>query len=619
MPIDASKFVIASRELVELAKASEAAGDGQLAEKFFKAAAEVELASDELQACWGGAFNGQEGRRALFLDLVERLDLAAIVETGTFRGSTTEWMAERFDGPILTCEHAPAYFFQAQQRLSRFANVTVRLNDSRAFLKETLPELREKRPVLFYLDAHWHNDLPLSEEVKIILAECADPVIMIDDFRVPFDPGYEWDDYGPGNRVDLEQLKWLQSSDCRFFFPSLPSSEETGAARGVCVIATKSAEQLASSPLLRNADWRDWKLIELEADSENKTTTPVGNGEEDDKRTGKEFPTEPVSDQPVSGERDINVLRAQLVAFEQRQADRLFRLSTMIQEGLGKNVLQSAEQWLSEGLHSGLTTLEERVDQLGRSVVQYFEHDDERTNLGRALVEERARNLEASRVRHELEARLQAAESEATQARRAESEAVEARRKLESRVQTIEEEAARARHELESRVNTSEARLAGVKRELDASRQELKATQDRHLALQLRLKAKDEEAFSAQQRLEWSDAEALREGQALRVTLANLKRNVATARATIESLHASRALKVVRIVSGAPLSTAEKAAADLASAEQGLAQIELISKAMLQRAAEPVRAATPNVASEPASAPITRDSQLVTLMRASAS
>jgi hypothetical protein len=121
MSINASKFVIASRELVELARASQAAGDGQLAKKFFKAAAEVELASDELQDCWGGAFNGQEGRRALFLDLVERLELAAIVQTGTFRGSTTQWMAEHFDGPILTCEHAPEYFFQAQQRLSRFA------------------------------------------------------------------------------------------------------------------------------------------------------------------------------------------------------------------------------------------------------------------------------------------------------------------------------------------------------------------------------------------------------------------------------------------------------------------------------------------------------------------
>src|SRR5436190_4416368 len=92
MPIDTAKFVTASRELAELARQSQAAGEGKLAEKFFKAAAEVELASEELQACWGGAFNGQEGRRALFVDLIERLKPAAIVETGTFRGSTTEWM-----------------------------------------------------------------------------------------------------------------------------------------------------------------------------------------------------------------------------------------------------------------------------------------------------------------------------------------------------------------------------------------------------------------------------------------------------------------------------------------------------------------------------------------------
>src|SRR4051794_26929164 len=180
MPIETAKFTNASRELIELAKASEAAGDGQLAETFFKAAAEVELASDELQACWGGAFNGQEGRRAIFLDLIERLCVGVIVETGTFRGSTTEWMAERFDGPILTCEHELVYFFQAQRRLSRFPNVAIHLNDSRKFLKEKLRGLCKKTPVLFYLDAHWDKDLPLSEEIKIILANCADPVIMID-------------------------------------------------------------------------------------------------------------------------------------------------------------------------------------------------------------------------------------------------------------------------------------------------------------------------------------------------------------------------------------------------------------------------------------------------------
>jgi hypothetical protein len=234
---------------------------------------------------------------------------------------------------------------------------------------------------------------------------------------------------------------------------------------------------------------------------------------------------------------------------------------------------------------AGFAGLEERGGRLGRLVAQYFERDQERKKIGRALVEERARNLEAARVRHELE----------------------------TRIQTIEGEASRARHEAESRVRTSDARLAEAKNELDAARQELKLTEDRHLALQLRLRDKDEEAFSAKQRLEWADAEALRQAETLRATLANLKRNVAAARARIESLHASRALKAVRLVSGAPFSTAEKAAAELASAEQDLAQIELISKAMLQRASEPVPAA-PNGASEQASAvPTTRGGAFATL------
>jgi hypothetical protein len=88
---------------------------------------------------------------------------------------------------------------------------------------------------------------------------------------------------------------------------------------------------------------------------------------------------------------------------------------------------------------AGFAGLEERGGRLGRLVAQYFERDQERKKIGRALVEERARNLEAARVRHELE----------------------------TRIQTIEGEASRARHEAESRVRTSDARLAEAKNELD--------------------------------------------------------------------------------------------------------------------------------------------------------
>jgi len=42
---------------------------------------------------WGGPFNGQTYRRLLFDELVRRLKPAAIVETGTYIGTTTESMS----------------------------------------------------------------------------------------------------------------------------------------------------------------------------------------------------------------------------------------------------------------------------------------------------------------------------------------------------------------------------------------------------------------------------------------------------------------------------------------------------------------------------------------------
>jgi hypothetical protein len=103
----------------------------------------------------------------------------------------------------------------------------------------------------------------------------------------------------------------------------------------------------------------------------------------------------------------------------------------------------------------------------------------------------------------------------------------------------------------------------------------------------------DEELFSAKQHRESADAEALRDGQALGATIADLKRDITAARARIESLQASRILKAVTLVSGSVSSTAKKASAELSSTEQCLAKIELISKAMVQRASEGAAAGVP--------------------------
>ena len=61
--------------------------------------------------------------------------------------------------------------------------------------------------VFFYLDAHWNDDLPLADEIDIIFSRCPWAVVMIDDFEVPSDPGYQFDDYGPGKALVLGYIR----------------------------------------------------------------------------------------------------------------------------------------------------------------------------------------------------------------------------------------------------------------------------------------------------------------------------------------------------------------------------------------------------------------------------
>lgn len=253
-----------------LATMLEQAGYDEAARLAFMAAANLDLSDPELQRSWGGPMNGQQGRAKSFLALLAALEPAAIVETGTYRGTTTEWMASNFAGRIHTCEIDPRLYYQSRQKLARFSHVHCELIDSRAFLRALLPTLPPDQPAVFYLDAHWKDDLPLAEEVGAIFSAHPRAVIMIDDFAVPCDAGYAWDDYGPGKRLTLEILVAAGAVDAQVFFPALPSEAETGAKRGCCVL-TKNRElaaKIAALDSFRGADWREWRLVELSGDIE---------------------------------------------------------------------------------------------------------------------------------------------------------------------------------------------------------------------------------------------------------------------------------------------------------------------------------------------------------------
>jgi hypothetical protein len=109
-------------------------------------------------------------------------------------------------------------------------------SDSRTFL--STPSLSHDGCKFFYLDAHWLEDVPLAEETEVIARKFSSFVLMIDDFQVPNDPGYGYDDYGPGKRLSLRDFPF--DSDPRFvpYFPSRHSTEESGTRRGCIVLAS---------------------------------------------------------------------------------------------------------------------------------------------------------------------------------------------------------------------------------------------------------------------------------------------------------------------------------------------------------------------------------------------
>jgi hypothetical protein len=204
---------------------------------------------------WGGPFNGQRFRQELFQILVEKFKPAAIVETGTYLGTTTELLAAT-GLPIFSVESNPRCYGFAKARFWRRPNVHLLRGDSRAALRMWFAgplRLAANCRLFVYLDAHWNDDLPLAEELAIVFDACPNAIVMIDDFKVPFDEGYGYDDYGARKSLSAEFIEpSVAAHSLQVFYPSTPSVLETGLRRGCAVIASK-ALPLSSLSRLRPA------------------------------------------------------------------------------------------------------------------------------------------------------------------------------------------------------------------------------------------------------------------------------------------------------------------------------------------------------------------------------
>lgn len=219
-------------------------------------AAAIDQVRPELAEGFGGPFNGQDRRVEAVREMFSQIHFETIIETGTYRATTTRHLRTLADAPIATVEASSRYYHYARTRLRGLRDVTLIRGNSGLVLRSLATSRPWNRgPAFFYLDAHWHDALPLPDELDAISTGWRDYAVIVDDFRVPDDPGYLYDDYGPGRVLEPPILAPLASRAVVVYWPAAPSATETGARRGWVVLATAGAvdDSLRSIGTLRRA------------------------------------------------------------------------------------------------------------------------------------------------------------------------------------------------------------------------------------------------------------------------------------------------------------------------------------------------------------------------------
>lgn len=203
-------------------------------------------------AHYGAPMNGQQARQLMKQQMMTQCNFTRVVETGTYRGTTTAWLAV-FGLPVTSIEIDPEGVAYSQHRLKHFANVDLRHDNSVDGLRAFAAATAERDvPVFFYLEAHW-GELPLRDEIEIITANFPKAAIMIDDFAVPDDAGYGFDNYGPGQQLSLDYLAACRTPPLTVYFPAATSDTEIGAKRGSVTLTANPglAAILGRVPTLR--------------------------------------------------------------------------------------------------------------------------------------------------------------------------------------------------------------------------------------------------------------------------------------------------------------------------------------------------------------------------------
>ena len=190
--------------------------------------------------------NGQVIRKTIIRSICDAFSPNFVIETGTFFGLTAGFFSRELGLPVYTCEINPRYYHVSKRLLRNCSSVEQFMLDSREFLRKLGNDssISSKRP-LFYLDAHSHDNLPLREELMVICQSWSSFCVIIDDFKVPWDDGYRYDDYGNNKSLTPDFVSdILIHYNLSMYMPCIPSDQETGKKRGCAILLKKNDRHL---------------------------------------------------------------------------------------------------------------------------------------------------------------------------------------------------------------------------------------------------------------------------------------------------------------------------------------------------------------------------------------
>lgn len=192
-------------------------------------------------------FNRECIRAYIFWRLHQRFSCTSFVETGTFLGYTSAFVRRAFKTPVFTSEINATRYLVSRAYLAWALGTTISHSSSTDFLARVCDESTIGNNPMFYLDAHWEEYMPLPDELATVAKQCEKALILIDDFYVPWEPRFLYDEY-PDVRIDLETLDRSLGAlrkDISVYLPAYsPDQDPTGKGIGFAVVLMGQDQEL---------------------------------------------------------------------------------------------------------------------------------------------------------------------------------------------------------------------------------------------------------------------------------------------------------------------------------------------------------------------------------------